>query len=282
MPATVVNGREIAEAIREEVRLATEKLEGPPPTLATIQVGADPASSVYVRNKHRACRQVGIRSHQIDLPETISQTALLDEISRLNGSTEVHGILVQLPLPDSIDPGLVADQILPEKDVDGLHPKNVGALVANRPGLVPCTPRGCIEVLRRHDVRMEGARAVVIGRSEIVGKPMALLLLHQNATVTMCHSRTRELPEIVREADIVVAAIGRPRFIQGDWIKPGAAVLDVGVNRLDDGSLVGDVDFEPACERAGLITPVPGGIGRLTVAMLMANTLDARRRLGAG
>ncbi len=281
MPALVVEGRKLAQEIRAEVRLATEKLEGPPPGLATIQVGQDPASTVYVRNKHRACAKVGIRSRQIDLPESISESALLEHISELNADPEIHGILVQLPLPNAIDASRVAEQIAPEKDVDGLHPRNVGELVAGRDTLVSCTPRGCMEVLRRHSIEISGARAVVLGRSNIVGKPMGMLLLHANATVTYCHSKTRDLPDIVRQADIVVAAIGRPQFVLGDWIKPGAAVIDVGINRLEDGRLVGDVDFESASEQAGLITPVPGGIGLLTVAMLMVNTLEARCRLGS-
>jgi len=275
---TVVDGRKLAEDIRSEIRLAVETLGGIPPALATIRVGEDPASIVYVRNKHRACRQVGIRSLQIELPATTTQQALLDEISRLNADPTVHGILVQLPLPKSIDPGSVAEQIAPEKDVDGLHPRNVGALVAGRAGLVPCTPRGCIEILQRYSVAIEGSRAVVIGRSEIVGKPTALLLLHQNATVTLCHSRTRDIADIVRQADIVIAAVGRPRFVRGDWIREGAAVIDVGVNRLADGTLAGDVDFDAALGRAGLLTPVPGGVGQLTVAMLLANTLEAHSR----
>jgi methylenetetrahydrofolate dehydrogenase (NADP+) / methenyltetrahydrofolate cyclohydrolase len=272
---TVVDGRKLADQIRGEIRARIASLpEATRPGLATIQVGSDPASTVYVRSKHRACRQLGMRSLQVELPESVSQEALFAEIDRLNADPSVHGILVQLPLPKQIDPAAVAERVRPEKDVDGLHPRNAGALLAGKPGLTPCTPRGCIEILERHGVPIEGARAVVIGRSDIVGKPVALLLLHRHATVTLCHSRTRNLPEIVREADILVAAIGRPAAVRGEWIRPGAAVIDVGVNRMEDG-LVGDVDFAGALGRAGLLTPVPGGVGPLTIAMLLSNTLQA-------
>jgi methylenetetrahydrofolate dehydrogenase (NADP+)/methenyltetrahydrofolate cyclohydrolase len=272
---TVVDGRKLADQIRGEIRARVAALpEGTRPGLATIQVGSDPASTVYVRNKHRACRQLGLHSVQLDLPEGISQAELFTHIDRLNTDPGIHGILVQLPLPKQIDPAAVAERVRPEKDVDGLHPRNRGALLAGSPTLTPCTPRGCIEILERHGVKIEGARAVVVGRSEIVGKPIALLLLNRHATVTLCHSRTRNLPEVVAEAEILVVAIGRPRAVRGEWIRPGAAVLDVGVNRLDDG-LVGDVDFDGALGRAGLLTPVPGGVGPLTIAMLLSNTLQA-------
>jgi methylenetetrahydrofolate dehydrogenase (NADP+) / methenyltetrahydrofolate cyclohydrolase len=272
---TLVDGRKLADQIREELRIRIAELpESRRPGLATVLVGSDPASHVYVRNKRRACKQVGIRSVHRELPETISESELLAEVDRLNADPGVHGILVQLPLPADIDPGRIAERIAPAKDVDGLHPRSAGALLAGRPSLVPCTPRGCIEILDRHGVKIEGARAVVVGRSDIVGKPIGLLLLHRSATVTFCHSRTRDLPEVVAEAEILVVAMGRPRAIRGEWIRAGAAVLDVGVNRLPEG-LVGDVDFDSALGRAGLLTPVPGGVGPLTIVMLLSNTLAA-------
>ncbi|MFQ5698856.1 MAG: bifunctional methylenetetrahydrofolate dehydrogenase/methenyltetrahydrofolate cyclohydrolase FolD [Myxococcota bacterium] len=274
----IVDGKGLARTLRSEVRERVAKLSEGPPGLATIRVGDDPASEVYVRNKHRACERAGIHSERVELPDDVSLDGLLSEVERLNRSPAIHGILVQLPLPASIDPARVAAAIDPAKDVDGLHPWNVGRLVANRPGLVPCTPLGCLEILDRHDVEIRGRRAVILGRSEIVGKPLALLLLHRHATVTICHSRTRDLPEIVREAEILVAAVGVPKMVKGDWIRAGAAVLDVGVNRGPDGKLVGDVDFDAAQDRAGLLTPVPGGVGLLTIAMLLRNTVDAFER----
>ena len=219
---------------------------------------------------------VGMGSLQREFPASLSQAELLAEVERLNADPEINGILVQLPLPDAIDPSAVAVAIDPDKDVDGLHPMNGGRLLRNDPGPRPCTPLGCMEVLKRNGVELEGAHAVVIGRSEIVGKPISLLLLHANATVTVCHSRTRDLASVARQADILVAAVGRPEFVRGDWVKPGAAVLDVGVNRTPDG-LVGDVNFEEAKDKAGLITPVPGGLGPLTIAMLLVNTVEAYR-----
>jgi methylenetetrahydrofolate dehydrogenase (NADP+) / methenyltetrahydrofolate cyclohydrolase len=273
---TLVDGRALAEKIRTRIREEVTALPGPPPGLATIQVGEDPASTVYVRNKHRACQATGLASTRIDLPDDTTADALFAEIDRLNADATVHGILVQLPLPRHIDPCAVAERVDPAKDVDGLHPTTMGRLLAGRPGLAPCTPRGCIAILDEHQVPIEGARAVVIGRSNIVGKPLALLLTHRNATVTVCHSRTKDIARHVREADIVVAAVGVPRFVPGDWIRPGATVIDVGVNRVETG-LVGDVDFDSANGRAGLLTPVPGGVGPLTIAMLLANTLTAYR-----
>ncbi len=271
---TIASGKPLAEAIQADVRKRVAELQGGPPCLCVVLVGEDPASQAYVRGKDRAARACGIESRQIRLPATTSEAELLALIDQLNRDPGVHGLLVQLPLPDAIDPARIALAIDPAKDVDGLHPTNAGRLVANEPAPVPCTPMGCIYVLDHHGVKIEGANAVVIGRSEIVGKPVALLLLHRNATVTICHSRTVNLPEIVGRADILVAAIGKPRFIQGGWIKPGAAVIDVGVNRVD-GKLIGDVDFEAANGRAGLLTPVPGGVGLLTVAMLLRNTVQA-------
>ena len=272
----IVDGKQLAADIRAEVADAIKELSGEAPCLATVLVGEDPPSQVYVRNKHRACAKAGMRSLQIELPDTLSQDDLLGEIERLNRDPDVHGILVQLPLPEAIDPSAIAVAIDPDKDVDGLHPMNGGRLVRNDPGPRPCTPLGCMEVLRRNQIPLEGAHAVVIGRSEIVGKPIAMMLLHAHATVTVCHSRTRDLPAVARDADILIAAVGRARFVRGDWIKPGAAVLDVGINRTDDG-LVGDVHFEEANGVAGLLTPVPGGIGPLTIAMLLVNTLEAYR-----
>ena len=278
---TVVDGKKLALEIRADVAEQVTKLGGDAPCLATVQVGEDPASQVYLRNKHRACRKAGLNSIQVELPASTPQAELLGHVERLNADPKVNGILVQLPLPDQIDASRIALAIDPDKDVDGLHPINGGRLLRNDPGPRPCTPLGCIEVLERNSVAIEGARAVVIGRSEIVGKPVSLLLMHRHATVTICHSRTRDLPSVVREADIVVAAVGQPRMVKGDWIKPGAAVLDVGTTHVD-GKLVGDVDFEAAAEHAGLITPVPGGVGPLTIAMVLQNTLDAFEQQTSG
>lgn len=270
----IASGKELAEEILADVRKRVSELRGGPPCLAVVLVGEDPGSQIYVRNKGRGARACGITSREIRLPATTREAEVLAVVEELNRDPGVHGFLVQLPLPPHIDPGRVALAIDPDKDVDGLHPQNAGRLVANERALVSCTPLGCIYVLDRFGVPIEGANAVVIGRSNIVGKPVALLLLHRNATVTICHSRTRDLPEIVRRADIVVAALGKPRFVHGDWIREGAAVIDVGVNRVD-GKIVGDVDFERANGRAGVLTPVPGGVGLLTVAMLLRNTLQA-------
>jgi methylenetetrahydrofolate dehydrogenase (NADP+)/methenyltetrahydrofolate cyclohydrolase len=272
--AYVVDGKKLSGEIRAEVREAIEKQDRGRPCLATVLVGEDPASAIYVRNKHRACEQTGLDSVQVTLPVGTSEAALLDQVQGLNQDPKVHGFLVQLPLPDEINPARIAAAIDPMKDVDGLHPRNAGLLLAGEPALYPCTPLGCIEILRRNDVEIKGANAVVVGRSAIVGKPVALLLLHRHATVTLCHSRTRDLPSVVGQADIVIAAVGKPRMIKGDWIKAGAAVIDVGVNRVE-GKLTGDVDFEAAKDRAGLITPVPGGVGPLTITMLLRNTLRA-------
>lgn len=272
--AQVVDGKKLAEEIRAEIRERIEKLDRGAPRLAAVRVGDDPGSKIYVRNKRRACADTGLDSIELHLSADSSEQELLGQVERLNQDPAVHGILVQLPLPDSISAAHVAAAILPEKDVDGLHPQNAGKLLAAQPALYPCTPLGCLEILDRHGIQIEGARSVVLGRSEIVGKPVALLLLHRHATVTLCHSRTRDLPAVVREADIVIAAVGRPRMVQGDWLKPDAAIIDVGINHVD-GKLVGDVDFEGALARAGLITPVPGGVGPLTIAMLLRNTLQA-------
>ena len=271
---TVVSGRKLAEEIRTSVRERALALEGGPACLATVIVGDDPASRIYVRNKGKAASECGLASRQVELPAEISQSELIQEVELLNRAPEVHGILVQLPLPEWINPAVVAASVQPDKDVDGLHPTNAGLLLKNEPCLVPCTPLGCLFVLDRHSIPIEGAEAVVIGRSEIVGKPVSLLLLHRHATVTLCHSRTRDLGSVVRRADIVIAAVGVPKLVKADWIKPGAAVIDVGMNRLD-GKLVGDADFDAVNGVAGLLTPVPGGVGLLTVAMVLRNTLTA-------
>ncbi|MFI5315869.1 MAG: bifunctional 5,10-methylenetetrahydrofolate dehydrogenase/5,10-methenyltetrahydrofolate cyclohydrolase [Myxococcota bacterium] len=270
----IVSGKKLAEEIQADVRKRASEISGLKPCLAVVLVGEDPASQAYVRGKDRAARACGLESRQVRLPATTSEAELLRVVDELNRDPSVHGLLVQLPLPEAIDPARVALAIDPAKDVDGLHPISAGRLLANEPGFAPCTPLGCLYILDHHRVPIEGANAVVIGRSEIVGKPVALLLLHRNATVTICHSRTRDLPEITRRADILIAAVGRPKFVRGDWIRPGAAVIDVGVNRVD-GKLIGDVDFDAANGRAGLLTPVPGGVGLLTVAMLLRNTLQA-------
>lgn len=270
----VARGKPLATEILDGLRKRVAEISGAKPCLAVVLVGGDPASQIYVRSKGKAARECGMESREICLPASTSEAEVLRVVGGLNRDPHVHGVLVQLPLPDAIDPARVVLALDPAKDVDGLHPFNVGRLVANKPAPVPCTPLGCLYILDRFDVPLEGANAVVIGRSEIVGKPVALLLLHRNATVTLCHSRTRDLPGIVSRADVVVAAVGVPGLVKGDWIKPGAAVIDVGVNRLD-GKIVGDVDFASANGRAGLLTPVPGGVGLLTVAMLLRNTVEA-------
>jgi methylenetetrahydrofolate dehydrogenase (NADP+)/methenyltetrahydrofolate cyclohydrolase len=272
--ATVADGNKLAAEIRASVRERALALSGPAPKLVAVLVGDDPASEIYVRNKARDAEKSALQSEVLRLPAHTTQQELLTRVAALNADAAVAGILVQLPLPPQIEPAVVAAAIAPYKDVDCLNPVNIGRLVQNRPGLRPCTPAGCLHILDAHRVPIQGARAVVIGRSEIVGKPVALLLLHRHATVTLCHSRTRDLPAAVREAEIVIAAVGVPELVKGDWIKPGAAVIDVGMNRLERG-LVGDVDFAAARERAGLITPVPGGVGPLTRAMLLENTLQA-------
>ncbi|MFS8582475.1 MAG: bifunctional methylenetetrahydrofolate dehydrogenase/methenyltetrahydrofolate cyclohydrolase FolD [Limnochordales bacterium] len=276
--AAIIDGKAIAARLREEMageaRRLAERL-GRPPGLAVIRVGDDPASEVYVRNKRRAAEKAGVRSWEYHMPADTPREALLDKIAELNADGAVDGILVQLPLPGHLDEDEVVAAVSPEKDVDGFHAHNVGRLWQGRPGLVPCTPLGVMRLLEEIGVDPAGKRAVVIGRSQIVGKPMAALLLNAHATVTICHSRTKNLPAVSREADILVAAVGRPRFVQRDWVKPGAVVIDVGINRLEDGSLAGDVDFDAVRSVAGYITPVPGGVGPMTIAMLLANTLQA-------
>ena len=247
------------------------------PGLAVVIVGENPASQVYVRNKHKACEALGIYSEIIAMPETTTKEELIAKVDELNADAKIHGILVQLPLPEQIArfESEILDRINPLKDVDGFHPVNVGRLVTGQPALVPCTPFGCIRMLELAGIPMDGKRAVIIGRSNIVGKPMLHLLLQKNATVTICHSHTKDLASITREADILVAAIGKPHFVTADMVKPGAAVIDVGINRIAPKKLAGDVDFEQVKEIAGAITPVPGGVGLLTIAMLMQNAVHA-------
>jgi methylenetetrahydrofolate dehydrogenase (NADP+)/methenyltetrahydrofolate cyclohydrolase len=275
MSAVVIDGRAIAASVRAEVaaEVASTGLQA---GLATILVGDDPASEIYVRGKIRACEEVGIASIHHHLPAGASQDEVVSLLEELNDRDDVSGILLQLPVPDPLDGQALTELIDPDKDVDGLTPISAGRLLQNRPGLRPNTPLGCIELLDRHGVSLEGANAVVVGRSDLVGRPVAQLLLHRNATVTMCHSRTRDLAAECRRADVLIAAVGVPRLVQGDWVKPGSAVIDVGINRTDEG-LVGDVDFAAAAERAALITPVPGGVGPMTIAMLLRNTLQAAR-----
>ena len=279
--ARILSGKEFAARIKEDAaRGITElKAAGVLPRLAVIIVGSDPASEVYVRNKQRTCEELGIRSDHIALPAETTKEELLACIEELNVDPEVHGILVQLPLPAQVaeDEEEILSHIDPRKDVDGFHPVNVGHLVLGAPGLRPCTPAGCIRMLDYAGIPIEGAHAVIIGRSNIVGKPMAHLLLERNATVTICHSRTQNLAAIARTADILVAAVGRPHFVTADMVKEGATVIDVGINRIAPKQLVGDVDFDAAAAVAGAITPVPGGVGLLTVAMLMENVVQAAK-----
>ena len=285
MTAKRIDGKAAAAAIRE--RVAEHVLEfasciGRPPGLATVLLGEDPASAVYVRSKNRATAEAGMASFAHNLPDSITEDELLQLVADLNTDERVDGILVQLPLPRQIDAGRIIATIEPSKDVDGFHAINAGQLATGLDALVPCTPLGCLHLLKSELGDLAGLNAVVIGRSNIVGKPMALLLLGESATVTIAHSKTRDLPGVVRHADIVVAAVGRPEMVRGDWVKPGATVIDVGINRIptDDGKsrLVGDVAFDEAAEVARAITPVPGGVGPMTIAMLMRNTLVAARR----
>jgi methylenetetrahydrofolate dehydrogenase (NADP+)/methenyltetrahydrofolate cyclohydrolase len=279
MTATLIDGKAIAQQVRAEVRAEVDAWVaggGRRPGLATVLVGEDPASAVYVANKQKACIEVGIEGFAHDLPAGSTQDEVSRLLAELNADERVSGILLQLPTPEHIDGSYLTTQIDPGKDVDGLTPVSSGRLAKGLPGLRPCTPLGCLELLRRHDVALSGAEAVVVGRSDLVGKPVAALLLAENATVTICHSRTRDLAEVCRRADVLIAAVGRPEMVKGDWIKPGAAVIDVGINRVDTG-LVGDVEFASAVQVAGLITPVPGGVGPMTIAMLIRNTLEAAK-----
>ncbi|HVQ57632.1 MAG TPA: bifunctional methylenetetrahydrofolate dehydrogenase/methenyltetrahydrofolate cyclohydrolase FolD [Solirubrobacterales bacterium] len=279
MSARVIDGKAVAAAVREHVRadvIAYEAEAGRSPMLATVLVGEDPASEIYIRNKHRACEEVGMRSVHHGLAARSGEAEVLELVAALGADDDVDGILVQLPVPEQVDPDAVVAAIDPAKDVDGLTPANAGLLAHGTPGLVPCTPAGVMELLRHEGVELEGAEAVVVGRSKLVGVPVARLLLMANATVTVCHSRTRDLAATCRRADVLVAAVGVPRLLGADAVKPGATVIDVGMNRLEDG-LCGDVDYEAAATVAEAITPVPGGVGPMTIAMLLSNTLQAAR-----
>lgn len=273
---TIIDGKKISQEIKDELRekVAAMKEQGIERCLAVIQVGADPASSVYVRNKKKACEYVGIRSLSYELPEETTEGELLDIIGELNERKDVNGILVQLPLPAHIDEDRVLLAIAPEKDVDGFHPVSVGNLSIGRPGYVSCTPAGVIQLLKRSGISIEGKECVVLGRSNIVGKPMAMLLLRENGTVTVCHSRTKDLREVTKRADILVVAVGRPRMVDESYVKDGAVVIDVGIHRNEDNKLCGDVDFDSVAPKASYITPVPGGVGPMTIAMLMANCVE--------
>jgi len=277
MAAQILDGRLLAAELRAGVlqRVAALAQRGMRPGVAVVLVGDNPASRVYVRNKARACEETGIFSKVLQRPADIGEPALLEEIENLNGDPAIHGILVQLPLPAHIDAGRVQAAVSPAKDVDGFHAENLGALLAGRPRLVPCTPAGVMRMIERAGVPIAGRHAVVIGRSNIVGKPLALLLLQKDATVTICHSKSRDLENLARSADILVAAAGRAKLVSGAMVKPGACVIDVGMNRLADGSLAGDVDFASAAAVAGWITPVPGGVGPMTIAMLLENCIRA-------
>ncbi|MFV1951727.1 MAG: bifunctional methylenetetrahydrofolate dehydrogenase/methenyltetrahydrofolate cyclohydrolase FolD [Nitrospinota bacterium] len=283
MTAEIIDGKRISTQIKEEIAEEIKDLRkrgSSVPGLAVVLVGDDPASLIYVRNKKKACEATGIESSEYRMAHHTSQEDILKTIQWLNQDENIHGILVQLPLPKDIDTELILESINPEKDVDCFHPRNMGKLVANTADLVPCTSAGIIELLNRSDVKIKGKRAVILGRSNIVGKPTALMLLHRHATVTICHSRTEDIEEITREADILVAAIGVPKFVKGEMVKDGAVVIDVGMNRLDN-KLAGDVDFDEVAKKASLITPVPGGVGPMTIALLMRNTLTAfKKQLG--
>jgi methylenetetrahydrofolate dehydrogenase (NADP+)/methenyltetrahydrofolate cyclohydrolase len=281
MGAIVMDGRAVAAKVRAEVAARAKEFAarfGRRPGLAVVQVGKDPASSVYVRNKRRSSVEAQIESFAHDLPETTSQGELLELVQSLNRDPRVDGILVQLPLPKGLDTDLIMDTVDPAKDVDGFHPVNTGLLAQKRPRLRPCTPFGVIRLAAEYKINLTGLRATVVGASNIVGRPMALELLLARSTVTVCHTGTRDLRAEVERADLVVAAVGKPGFVPGDWIKPGAAVFDVGINRASDGRLVGDVEYDKAAERAGWITPVPGGLGPMTIAMLLSNSVDAAYR----
>ena len=283
MSAKLIDGKKISEFFRAEYKLRVDRLvaNGTRPGLAVVIVGSDPASQVYVRNKARACEAIGMHSEVHALPGEISQSGLTAFVDSLNANAAIHGILVQLPLPDHIDDRAVIEAIAPGKDVDGFHYANMGALVIDESRFPPCTPYGVMKMLEYEGIEIEGKHVVIVGRSNIVGKPQAMLMLKAGATVTVCHSKTRDLARFTRDADILVAAVGKARMISGDMIKPGAVVIDVGINRLADGKLAGDVDFESAVKVASAITPVPGGVGPMTITMLLGNTLRAAE-YGAG
>lgn len=275
--ANIINGKEISAAIREEIKAGVQGMSVRP-GLAVVLVGDDPASAVYVRNKSKACAEVGIYSEVYRLPEETGREQLLGLIEQLNQSPLIHGILVQLPLPKHLDPEEVIMAIDPAKDVDAFHPVNVGKIMISNYDFLPCTPAGVMELLHRSGIEVSGKECVVIGRSNIVGKPQAMLLLHENATVTVCHSKTRDLPSVCRRADILVSAVGKAKFVTADMVRDGAVVIDVGMNRDENGKLCGDVDFEPVSEKASYITPVPGGVGPMTITMLLKNTVTAAKR----
>lgn len=276
MAANIIDGKAISAAVKEQVRgeIARDNLKV---GLAVVIVGDDPASRVYVNNKKKACEFCGIKSYEFALPAETTQEELLELVDTLNADANVNGILVQLPLPKHLDEKAVIERISPNKDVDAFHESNVGRIMIGNYSFLPCTPAGCMELIHSTGVEVSGKECVVIGRSNIVGKPMAMLLLHENGTVTVCHSKTRDLAEVCRRADILIAAVGRPNFVTADMVKPGAVVIDVGINRLDNGKLCGDVKFDEVSEVAGWITPVPGGVGPMTIAMLMRNTVTAAR-----
>lgn len=278
--AEIINGKLVSANIRSEIAeqvKAHKETFGKAPGLAVVVVGDDPASAVYVRNKHKACLEVGIESYQIELPDSTTEEELFAEIDRLNKDERVNGILVQLPLPKGINEESVINRISPDKDVDAFHPTNVGRIMIGNYKFLPCTPAGIIDLMDYYGIEIAGKRCVVIGRSNIVGKPMALLLTERNGTVTLCHSKTRGLDEICRQADIIVVAIGRAQFLKADMVKPGAIIIDVGINRLENGKLCGDVAFDEVSEVASMITPVPGGVGPMTIATLLKNTLTAAK-----
>ena len=277
MPARILDGKSLAAQVRADVKQRVARLaqRGIRPGLAVVLAGDDPASRVYVRNKVRACEETGVASSLFEFPAAVSEDALLEQVAALDADPAVHGILVQLPLPKHVNAQRVLDAISPAKDVDGFHDSNLGALLAGKPGLVPCTPAGVMRLIEHAGIALAGRRAAVIGRSNIVGKPLSLLLLQKDATVTICHSRSGDLAAVTREADVLVAAVGRAKLVGPAMVKPGACVIDVGVNRLADGSLAGDVDFEAVKNIAGWITPVPGGVGPMTIAMLLENCLQA-------
>ncbi len=280
MSAQLLDGKLMSEELRVRIaeRVAALKDKGVQPGLAVILVGEDPASQIYVRNKEKGCEQVGMHSVVIRLPENTTQAELERHIRALNADASIHGILVQLPLPKHLNEAAALAVIVSEKDVDGFHVENAGKLLNGLPGVVACTPKGAMEMIRRTGVDLSGKEAVVVGRSNIVGKPMAMLLLQANCTVTMCHSRTADLAAHTRRADVLVAAVGKAKFITAEMVKPGAIVIDVGINRLENGKVVGDVDFDSVKEVAGWITPVPGGVGRMTITMLLENTVEAAER----
>jgi methylenetetrahydrofolate dehydrogenase (NADP+)/methenyltetrahydrofolate cyclohydrolase len=277
----IIDGKAIAQGLRAELagRVAKLKAQGVTPGLAVVIVGDDPASKVYVRNKALACEAIGMHSEVHALPADTPQSQLMAFVQRLNANADIHGILVQLPLPRHINSRAVIEAISPHKDVDGFHYQNVGSLVVGESAFYPCTPWGVMKMLEHEGVAIEGKHAVVVGRSTIVGKPMALMLLNAGATVTICHSKTRDLPAMTRQGDILVAAVGKARMITGDMVKPGAIVVDVGINRLPDGKLAGDVDYDAVAPIASMITPVPGGVGPMTIAMLLGNTVNAAQRV---